>query len=273
MKTAKLVLPILILALVLSACSTEVAAATDEGAILDAVYTVAALTLSAQAAAATPTPKPAATATLLASATLIPTNAAVQVSSASVPVVNTGSTSCDNASFISDVTIPDGTIFAPGEAFTKTWSFQNSGSCTWTTSYSIAFVSGNAMSGSATTLTTSVSSGGQINASVEMVAPTTTGTYTGYWKLQNAAGTAFGQSVYVQIVVSSSAATITPTPTATVETSTPTATTAETVTSEPTSTTAATATTEPTATSSPTNTPEPTFTPESTATPETPVSS
>ena len=71
------------------------------------------------------------------------------------------------------------------------------------------------MSGSTTALSSALSSGGQLDVSVEMVAPSTTGTYTGYWRLQNAAGTSFGQSIFVQIVVSDSASTITPTPTAT----------------------------------------------------------
>jgi hypothetical protein len=150
---------------------------------------------------------------------------------------------------LSDVTIPDGTILAPGESFTKTWLFQNTGTCTWSTSYSIALVSGSAMSGSTTALTSSVSSGGQINASVSMVAPSTNGTYTGYWKLANATGTAFGQSVYVQIVVSDDAATITPTPTSTDDGD---------YTSTPTSTTAASTST---STMAPTSTPVPTTVP------------
>jgi len=39
---------------------------------------------------------------------------------------------CDRAQFISDVTVPDGTTFAPGATFTKTWRLKNSGTCTWT---------------------------------------------------------------------------------------------------------------------------------------------
>ncbi len=252
MKIAKLALPLLILALILSACGTDTSAATNEADILNAVYTAAALTLSAETAASTPTPtlKPASTATPFASATLISTSAAAQPYSVPAAVVN-ASSSCDNSAFISDITVSDGTVFAPGEAFTKTWSFQNTGSCSWTTSYSIVFVSGNTLSGSATALSASASSGGQINVSIEMVAPTTTGTYTGYWKLQNAAGTSFGQSVYVQIVVSDDAATITPTPTATSE--------ASEATSMPTSTSAPTSTSTPISvpTEVPTSTPEP----------------
>ena len=267
MKTLKLFSPFLLLALLLSACGAGTVIPTEEVVALEAVYTAAALTVSAQSAAvtATPTPRPAATATLSASPTVMPTQGAASQPFSAPAAVGNSSSTCDNSSFLSDVTIPDGTVLAPNEAFTKTWSLQNSGSCPWSTSYSLAFVSGSAMSGSTTALASAVSSGGQINVSVALTAPSTAGTYTGYWKLQNASGTSFGQAVYVQIVVSSSAATVTPTPTAIAtedgSTSTPTST------SAPTSTTAPSATSAPT--TAPTSTPEPTSTsvPEPTETP------
>jgi hypothetical protein len=40
---------------------------------------------------------------------------------------------CDRAAFVADVTVPDGTNFAPGTTFVKTWRLKNNGSCTWTT--------------------------------------------------------------------------------------------------------------------------------------------
>jgi hypothetical protein len=275
----------LALALFLGACSAN--STTPTQAInMDAIYTSAAQTISAKAAAATSTPIPTASPTpsptLFASPTLLPTVVQPQPAlSTPTVVVNGSATFCDNSIFVSDVTVSDGTVFAPGEAFTKTWSFQNAGTCAWTTSYSIAFTSsGNAMSGSTTALPAAVSSGGQGNASVAMIAPSTTGTYTGYWRLKNAAGTFFGQWVYVQIVVSDSAATVTPTPTLTYTptvTDTPSYTSTSTATPEATSTatTAPTATLAPTATATPvpiattapTATPAATRTPAPTATP------
>jgi len=46
----------------------------------------------------------------------------------------------NNALFVSDVTITDGTVLAPGEAFTKTWRFQNTGTCDWDEKYTIVAV-------------------------------------------------------------------------------------------------------------------------------------
>jgi hypothetical protein len=108
------------------------------------------------------------------------------------------------------------------------------------------------MSGATTELTDAVSSGGSLNVSVDLVAPSTAGTYTGYWRLQNASGVSFGEVVYVQIVVSGSTATPTATDVDESYTITPTA--------EATSTTAL------TVTPIPTETPIPTAIPESTAT-------
>src|SRR5574341_1656102 len=34
---------------------------------------------------------------------------------------------CDKSVFVSDVTIPDGTVMSPGQKFTKTWLMQNAG--------------------------------------------------------------------------------------------------------------------------------------------------
>jgi uncharacterized repeat protein (TIGR01451 family) len=104
-----------------------------------------------------------------------------------------GST-CDKASFVADITIPDGTAMAGGTAFTKTWRLQNVGTCTWTTAYKLVFSGGDTMgiSASAFNLPTSVAPGGTIDLSVNMTAPITPGNFIGYWRLRNAASTDFG---------------------------------------------------------------------------------
>lgn len=210
MKTYSLFFAVLLLLLTLSACSSGATPTTDT--TISDVYTAVAITLTAQAnpvvytETSLPTPSP----TPAASPTKIPSTPTYQ----SVPASSKVSV-CDNSAYISDVTIPDGTILAPGQTFVKTWMFQNTGSCTWSADYSLTFVSGNAMNGSETTIDQSVASGNQAQISVALTAPDTEGTYTGYWRLTNEQGIAFGISVYVQIVVSNDAATITPTPTAT----------------------------------------------------------
>jgi hypothetical protein len=120
--------------------------------------------------------------------------------------------SCLNkAAFVSDVTVPDNTVFNPNTSFTKTWKLKNIGSCTWTTDYSATYVSGDPMSAVfPVKLTSSVAPGLTIDVSANMVAPATAGTYKGNWKLQTGTGQQFALGTnaenpfYVQIVVSGS---------------------------------------------------------------------
>ena len=103
------------------------------------------------------------------------------------------SSSCDKAAFVADVTVPDYTVFAPNTAFTKTWRLKNVGTCTWTTSYKLVWVSGSPIGATyPVALATSVAPGQTVDVSANMVAPSTAGTYQGNWMLQNASGTNFG---------------------------------------------------------------------------------
>jgi hypothetical protein len=170
---------------------------------------------------------------------------------------------CDDlAAFVADVTFPDGSILAPSEAFLKIWTLQNSGTCTWTPSYSIIFFGGERMGASSViALTTSVPPGDIVNLAVDMIAPILPGTYQGFWRLRNVEGVLFGigpdgdQSFWVKIVVPAQptiTSTITPTPTPSPSsTATPTPTITHTATGTPTPT----QTPAPTETDTTTNTP------------------
>ncbi|MRR31220.1 hypothetical protein EG834_13060, partial [bacterium] len=150
------------------------------------------------------TPSPTATITPMVTNTM-----------AASPTLKITQAVCDNSFYLADVTIPDNTVMTPGQAFTKTWSIKNVGTCNWTTSYKVVFVSGTAMGGVSTAIP-AITSTHADNISVAMVAPLTKGTYTGTWILQNASGKTFGTSFTVVINVSTSltattTGTITPT--------------------------------------------------------------
>jgi hypothetical protein len=99
----------------------------------------------------------------------------------------------DAASFVRDVTIPDGTRFDPGESFTKTWRLRNEGTCTWNPDYAAVSVASFSLIGpTLMTLPTSVSPGSTIDISMEMQAPLIDGAYEGFWKLRNDSGGLFG---------------------------------------------------------------------------------
>ena len=102
-------------------------------------------------------------------------------------------TSNDWAQFISDVTVPDGTNFAASTPFTKIWRLRNIGNSTWTSAFSVVFISGEMMSTvSPQFLTTNVIPGQTVDIAVNMVAPANPGAYQGFWALRNASGVLFG---------------------------------------------------------------------------------
>lgn len=111
---------------------------------------------------------------------------------------------CDKIEFVKDVTVPDGTAFAPETSFTKTWRIKNAGTCTWSGSYSLVYFSGDKMDSPDTqALPGSVNPGDSVDITVNLKSPTRGGTYTGYWKLRNASGVLFGQ-LYAMIKVEDS---------------------------------------------------------------------
>ncbi len=100
---------------------------------------------------------------------------------------------CNAAKFIDDVTVPDGTAFAPNTDFTKTWRLQNSGTCTWTTEYDLIYVDGSQMDGKkAVDMPRNVKPGETVDLSVVLTSPAKSGDYRGYWMLRAADGTVFG---------------------------------------------------------------------------------
>ena len=118
---------------------------------------------------------------------------------------------CSRAQFVTDVTVPDGTIIAPGTTFTKTWRLKNIGNCTWTTSYALVFTSGNAMGApqsAAVNFPSNVAPGQTVDLSVQFTAPTTAGAIYRLLETARRSGNVFGigwnanRSFWVEINVS-----------------------------------------------------------------------
>lgn len=207
--------PVLVIfALVLSACggSSKEPTPTPIDPNLIAAQAIATFSMGlTQTAFAQPTststPVPTATNTLPAA-----TFAPLGTTTGSVPV-NT----CDVSVYVSDVTIPDGTVMAPGQTFVKTWRLQNSGTCTWTATYKAVYAqSGNGpMGGTPTTIGKAVKPGETIDVSISFTAPTTAGEYVSWWKLQNDSQAFFGTgfSVAIKVVGAAKTAEDTPEPT------------------------------------------------------------
>lgn len=108
------------------------------------------------------------------------------------PAADAAQSNCDLAEFI-DETIPDGTAYAPGTIFTKTWTLLNAGNCTWNAQYDLVFMSGNAMGAAAAQPFTSepVKPGEKVTISLVLTAPQVAGTHRADFKLRNPGGAIF----------------------------------------------------------------------------------
>jgi len=133
------------------------------------------------------------TAPLFVTSTLPPTNtprpSLTPPPSTSAPTLAvTAQPNCkDKAILVQDVTIADGTNVPRASKFTKTWKLQNTGTCPWT-GYTVAFVSGDRMSSPDTAPVSQTLAGKTVDVSVDLVAPSIDGAYTGFFELHNASG-------------------------------------------------------------------------------------
>ncbi|MCL4270985.1 MAG: hypothetical protein KJZ72_15630, partial [Anaerolineales bacterium] len=198
---------LLIFTLLLSACNLptnnpEDARATAAAQTIEAVMSFT----PASPSPTTPTPQ--------ATITPIPSPASTNTPAASA------TPNCPLAQFITDVTIPDGTIMTPGQTFTKKWRLRNTSACIWN-GYTLVFDSGDSMGGPASKPIGTVNPGQEVDLEVNLTAPNTAGNYRGYWRIITNGNVLVpivnghqGRSFYVDIKVQSPA-TATPTNTVT----------------------------------------------------------
>jgi hypothetical protein len=199
----KRVITLLVLVSLLYACGPSVP--VEPTIDVNAIHTYAAETVIAeftQTARAVP-PTSAATATESVSATpaattqptdtVVPTNNPFEATPTDI--------TCDDAKWVADVTVPDGTEMTPGQDFVKTWKIKNTGSCTWGTGYTLIHGYDEKLDGVAEPLTTAVAPGEEVEVSVRFKAPAGVGEHRSYWRMQNASSSAFGEFFYVTIVV------------------------------------------------------------------------
>ncbi len=140
--------------------------------------------------------------------TAVPTAAPVIYPTAPAPA------GCINSmTFVEDVTVRDGHQVAPGEYFQKVWRVYNNGTCTWTPDYSFVFVSGDQMSGNNIYIPTTVAMGQTFDIAVDLIAPTGSGTYKGYWQMRAPTGVNFGETIWVKVRVGNEPQPVYPTPT------------------------------------------------------------
>jgi hypothetical protein len=188
--------------LTLSACGAD--ASTQEAVIQTSV----AATVAAQNTLNAPPP------TETSSAPALPTQTPFRQTTPTLPPIASPTLpgsglkyECAKAS-LQDESIVDGTIFKPGEQFTKTWYITNTSACVWDSNYKIVFWDGDVLGGGYVYNLPQVTAPGQtVPISLVLTTPDTDGTYRSEWKLQTPDGIKFGVGqysapFYTEIVVS-----------------------------------------------------------------------
>jgi hypothetical protein len=188
------------LTLILSACGSS---ASNDSIIATSVAMTVQVQ-NTQEAAFTPTNPPA---TDVPPLLFSPTAGATHIPPTAPPAGSANIKPCYSADFVSDVTIPDGTIVSPGQTFWKTWRVTNSGSCAWDSSYKFVFMDGDIMGGGYVYSFPGAAAPGQtVDIPIQLYAPQDAGTYTGTWAIEAPDKTIFGVGQYsqplsVQVVV------------------------------------------------------------------------
>ncbi len=194
---------LLAFSLVLTACTTAAAPTQDPNQLaaqVAALVDAQVATKVAQALAAIPTQQPAQPTNnpLIPTIGPIPTLAAVNVPTLSLPGVATG-IPCLATPRSEGENYPDGTTLYPNFAFTKRWTISNQGSCTWNANYKLKFVSGDQMGGPSFILFgKSVPPWQTLALELNLKTTNSVGTSTGYWGLYDDKDTYFGR-VWVSI--------------------------------------------------------------------------
>ena len=205
-REARILSILAIFILILSACNLP-SSATTPTPEANAVFTAAALTVQAQLTQSVPSAA-FSTPTLPIS---VPTNTALSISTLPAntqPPASSATPVCDQAQFVRDITIPDGSQITPGATFTKTWRLRNAGACSWS-GYTLVFDSGEQMGATSPQSIGNVPPGQEVDLSVNFTAPTSSGSYRSYWRIRNSSGVFIpvlggteGKSFFVDIKVS-----------------------------------------------------------------------
>lgn len=165
------------------------------------------LSLPACSPASTPTPfiPPTAQAPLIEPTFIIhPTQERVVIQSTPLPTIvpTVDPEECvNNLTFVEDLTVPDNTTTTFGLAIDKQWLVQNSGTCHWNSDYRLKHIGGAALGAPEEIALYPARAGTQATIRILFSAPFTEGVYESAWQAVDAEGTAFGDLIYIRVVV------------------------------------------------------------------------
>ena len=106
-----------------------------------------------------------------------------------------------DARFVADLTYPDQSTVAPGQSLLKAWKVANTGTQAWNSSDTLVLQPGSAISGPASEPLPAIPAGADGSVSVPVVVPNQPGAYSATWRLTDPSGNAFGDPLWLSVVV------------------------------------------------------------------------
>jgi len=107
-----------------------------------------------------------------------------------------------NLSFVEDLTIPDNSFVPFGSLVDKQWLVENSGTCNWNSAYRLRHTGGAVLGAPEEVALFPAKSGTQVTIQITFTSPFEEGVYESAWQAFDPNGLAFGDPIYMRILVS-----------------------------------------------------------------------
>jgi hypothetical protein len=155
---------------------------------------------AALALPASPTPAPSPTATVFVLPSPAPT-----VTPTPALLAATATPACQaSLHFISDLTVPDGTVVAAGDRVDKRWQVENNGTCNWDGRYRLRRISGPDFGLPEDQALYPARASTQVTIRMLLQIPAEPGVYRSAWQAVDPQGQLFGDPIFVEVVVGTS---------------------------------------------------------------------
>lgn len=106
-----------------------------------------------------------------------------------------------NLKYLEDISVPDGTIYTPGQTIDKRWRVQNNGDCNWDSRFRLRLISGTLMGAVDYQPLVPATAGAEAIIRILFTAPFDPGVYQSEWQAVTPDGQLFGEAFYMEIVV------------------------------------------------------------------------
>jgi hypothetical protein len=103
--------------------------------------------------------------------------------------------------FLSDLSLPDGTVVLPGQSLDKRWQVENSGSCNWDIRYRLKLIAGPNLGAATDQALYPARSNTPAVIRIIFTAPDESGVQRSAWQAHDPHGEPFGDPIFIEVAV------------------------------------------------------------------------